>query len=290
MNLLYQLRKKSPPIRKGLSLLKQILRFSNRYFKKQENPYSVMANSFPKSGTHLLNQILEVFPNVKNYSSFIATTPSIRFRERSEKVIMRRINWIVPSEVISSHLYFKPIYLEKLREKKCIIYFIYRDLRDVAISEAFFLTYMHKWHKAHWYFRHQLHDDHSRILCAIRGIPPNEVSYEFPNIAKRFDPYRRWIDSKDVFAVKYEDLVSSKRNETLRDMINFFIGKSGLSINREELLNDILNNINPQKSVTFRQGGSGGWRKKFTQEHKDAMKEESGYLLIELGYEKDLNW
>jgi len=249
-----------------------------------------MANSFPKSGTHLLNQILEVFPNVKNYSSFIATTPSIRFRERSEKVLMRRINWIVPSEVVSSHLYFKPIYLEKLREKKCIIYFIYRDLRDVAISEAFFLTYMHKWHKAHWYFRHQLHDDHSRILCAIRGIPPNEVSYEFPNIAKRFDPYFRWVKCDDVFSVKYEDLMSSKRNKVLLKMIDFLEYKSGISVKKEDLLYDIQKSINPEKSVTFRKGGAGNWKKKFTLEHKKAMKEVAGNLLIELGYERNFDW
>jgi hypothetical protein len=40
----------------------------------------------------------------------------------------------------------------------------------------------------------------------------------------------------------------------------------------------------------MRKGVSGDWRGTFTERDKEVFKEEAGELLVELGYEKDLNW
>ena len=111
---LYQI--KNPLIRKSFSLLKQIPRFRRKYFgiNNNENEYAILANSFPKSGTHLLVQILESFPNIKNYNSFIATIPPIRFKERSQKTLLRRMSWIAPGEMVSAHLFYNNVYHEFL--------------------------------------------------------------------------------------------------------------------------------------------------------------------------------
>jgi hypothetical protein len=44
------------------------------------------------------------------------------------------------------------------------------------------------------------------------------------------------------------------------------------------------------KGWSFFKGKVGSWRDYFKEEHKAAVKEEVGDLLIELGYEKDYNW
>lgn len=49
-------------------------------------------------------------------------------------------------------------------------------------------------------------------------------------------------------------------------------------------------NVNPEKSPTYRKGQSGNWRQEFDEEVKERFKAVAGDLLIELGYEKDLNW
>src|SRR5581483_9665851 len=41
---------------------------------------------------------------------------------------------------------------------------------------------------------------------------------------------------------------------------------------------------------SFFRGKVGTWKEVFKEEHKIAVKEEIGDLLIELGYEKDLHW
>lgn len=40
----------------------------------------------------------------------------------------------------------------------------------------------------------------------------------------------------------------------------------------------------------FRKGITGDWKNYFSQEHKKAFKEAAGQLLIDLGYEKDMDW
>jgi hypothetical protein len=46
----------------------------------------------------------------------------------------------------------------------------------------------------------------------------------------------------------------------------------------------------PDRSKTFRKGKTGGWQKHFSAEHKALFKNYAGDLLIDLGYEKDLDW
>jgi hypothetical protein len=43
-------------------------------------------------------------------------------------------------------------------------------------------------------------------------------------------------------------------------------------------------------SPTFRKGTIGDWRNHFEPEHKTAFRELAGQALIELGYEKDMDW
>jgi len=215
--------------------------------------------------------------------------PSVRFILRNDKKILNRIKWIANYELVSSHLYFNQLYIELLK-KNCIIYFIYRDPRDVAISEAYYLTYMNHWHRAHHFFSKKLKNNFDRILFSITGIPKSEVTFDFPNIADRFKPYSGWISSPNAFSIRYEDLISPNREQFILAMIDFFVERTNININKDELLIKILHNINPQKSHTFRSGKSGSWKNEFSQKHIDVFKQIAGDLLIELGYEKDLDW
>jgi hypothetical protein len=40
----------------------------------------------------------------------------------------------------------------------------------------------------------------------------------------------------------------------------------------------------------LRKGIAGDWRNVFTEEDKRIFKREAGWLLVDLGYEKDVNW
>ncbi len=283
------LKKRNRYIRNSIKLINKVPRLIKRYTVSGSFSYSLIANSVPKSGTNLLNQVLEVFPRITNYGTFILTTPPLRYRQRSEKSLLAGLDAVAPYEVVSAHLYYNPVYLQKLRQRRCIMYFIYRDPRDVAVSEAHFLTYMHVWHRAHRYFK-RLENDHERIQTAVTGIPPGRTKFHYPNIRERFAPFLPWLKCPEVYAVRFEDLVGEKNVKILTGMIDFFSEKSGVQVNRDELLNKIKRNINPARSKTFRKGKALTWREEMSAGHRAAVKSIAGDLLIELGYEKDLDW
>jgi hypothetical protein len=45
-----------------------------------------------------------------------------------------------------------------------------------------------------------------------------------------------------------------------------------------------------RRSRTFRSGTAGGWRERFTPEHKRLFLDVAGDLLVQLGYERNDNW
>ena len=97
--------------------------------------HPVLVNSFPKSGTHLLQQIVKPFPGLANYNFFIASAPSrphvVRDHETQKKLILK----IIPGELVTGHLFYDEQYEQLLADREVIQFFIYRDLRDVIVSE-----------------------------------------------------------------------------------------------------------------------------------------------------------
>jgi hypothetical protein len=285
--------KKSGVFRKSSAFLKQIprllVRYSSAVSDYQSDP-PILANSFPKSGTHLLLQILEALPDTVNYGSFIASMPTITFRERSKSAHLRLIKNIVPGEVLPAHLFFSPIYQQELNNKNCVHYFIYRDLRDVAISDAYYLTYMNPYHRMHKYFSKKCKTMEERISTAILGVTEQDFPYDYPNIAKRFARYRGWLLCPEVLSIKYEELVSERRISVLRKMVEHYFNSSRKNFQFEEVLETAIENIDPFKSHTYRKGRVGGWRDAFTDLHRSQMKAVAGDLLVGLGFEEDFNW
>jgi len=288
--------KKTALYRKSIAFLMEFYRKLKKILVKPDEYVKyppILANSFPKSGTHLLLQIIEPFPKVRNYKKFIASMPTITFRERSKINTIKLINSILPGEIVAAHLFYDEDYHKVLIKLNVAHFFIYRDLRDVVVSEAFYLSKMNRWHRLHKYFK-SLSSIEDQIMFSIKGNSFLKTPYDYPNIAERFKRYAKWIRCQNVFSLKYEDLISEKKREVITNMIQFYLyrikdkRKEGYNLN--ELVQKSLENINPEKSHTFRRGERGNWKKFFTEEHKKAMKEVAGDLLIKLGFEKDLDW
>lgn len=249
----------------------------------------ILANSFPKSGTHLLIQILQVLPGVRDWGLFLASTPSFTFKKISPMGMGRKIRLLVPGELAGAHLFHSTELSAAIREKPVSHFFIYRDPRDVVISEAHYLTKMNRWHRLSKYFR-ALPNMEERISFSITGALEADFPYDYPDIAQRFELYKGWIDDPGVFALRYEDLMSDKREAVVEEVIRFFSNTCSLDYDQNTYVTKALDNINPAKSHTYRKGKAGGWRGVFTESQKDKFKQIAGDLLIELKYEQDKNW
>ena len=125
------------------------------------NGSKVLINSLPKSGTFLLRRALSLLPNfVSRWSihGLVADRPNLE----------REIEQIRRGQYASGHLYWSTGLTQLLDVNNIRTIFIMRDLRDVAVSLAFYLNRKTSGHQLYSYFA-SLESDDARIMAVIRG-------------------------------------------------------------------------------------------------------------------------
>jgi sulfotransferase 6B1 len=250
----------------------------------------IFGNSKPKSGSHLLLQILNGFAQIMPYryvdADPIRTIKKDGGRRTADDVLVDLR--AVPQGVIGWG------YLEATKENVSFLtqagrtnYFIYRDPRDVLVSQVFFATDMHEEHGMHAYYK-SLPDFDARLNVAITGIDRDGLY--MVSVKQRYEGVFQWLEQKNVMCIRFEDLINN-RDMTLNAMLDE-VEKTGYRIPtpRAQALAVLVEAIQPKKSHTFRSGKTGGWRQHFSEENKKLFKEVSGDLLIRLGYEKNNDW
>src|SRR4029450_3945058 len=151
---------------------------------------TLISISFPKSGTHLLDQIFLGFSKVAPFSrrlhSFYAEYEGESGRKRSPEQALAWLDSLRPGDIASASLFARDEVLERVCTPAFIPYFIFRDPRDVVVSHVFYVTDMEARHVHHDYYQ-ALPDFNARLNVSILGRTDPKV--EFLNIADRFDPY-----------------------------------------------------------------------------------------------------
>jgi hypothetical protein len=246
--------------------------------------------SFPKSGTHLLDQILLGFSKVAPFPtrlhSFYAEYEGESGLKRNPEQALAWLDSLRPLDVASAHIFARPDAVSRICTPAFIPYFIFRDPRDVAVSHVFYVTDMEARHVHHDYYA-SLPDFDARLKVSILGRP--DAGVEFPDIAERFAPYLGWLDHPEVLTIHFEGLIND-RAATLTRIMDRFLARVPLHTSRQLILDSLESSINPTKSPTFRSGKTGEWKKYFTLEHKRAFKDVAGDLLVKLGYENNNDW
>ena len=166
-------------------------------------------------------------------------------------------------------------------------YFIYRDPRDMLVSQVFFATDMHGEHGMHNYYN-SLPDFSARLRVAITGIDRDGL--KMVSVKQRYEGVFQWLEQKYVMCIRFENLIN-ERDVTLSAMLDE-VERTGYRIPtpREKALAVLAEAIQPAKSHTFRSGKTGGWKQYFTGEHKTLFKDVAGDLLVRLGYENNNDW
>ncbi len=247
--------------------------------------------SFPKSGTHLLDQVLLGFgafaPFSRRLHSFYAEYEGKSGQKRPPEAALRWLDGLRPLDVASAHLFARPQAVTRVCSPRFVPYFIYRDPRDVVVSHVFYVTELAPDHVHHRYYTESLQTFDERLRVSILGLP--DAAVEFPDIAARFAPYVGWLSRPEVLCLQFEAFIQQRRS-ALAQVADHFLQRVPLDVPRERLIDALEAAIQPRKSPTFRSGKTGEWRRYFTEGHKRLFKEVAGDLLIQLGYEKDNDW
>jgi hypothetical protein len=245
----------------------------------------VLLNSIPKSGTHMMLKALEVIPDLVDRGSFLASRPSLTYREVPNHVMGNKVHRILPGELVAGHIHHSPLIARNLEINNCIVVFIYRDPRDVVISESHYLATMNRWHRLHKAFS-SLPDDHSRYDLAINGFETNTNGLEYKNILERYQAFLPWLNQPGVIPVRYEDCLSDKIEMIIKTIFTHYQERStACMFNIDKLLDEACSGIRNKNTATFREGASGKWRSVLSAEQKDRINTLMSKELAEMGYD-----
>ena len=284
MALIQQIRR---ALRPGGKTAQAILRWKR--FSFHEAP-PIFGNSKPKSGSHLLLQILNGFTQIMPYQYVEADpirTIEKEGRRKTKEEILDELKRVPKGVIGWGYVEATTENVSFLTSAGRVNYFIYRDPRDLLVSQVFFATDMHEGHGMHDYYN-SLPDISARLKVAITGIDRDGI--RMVSVKERYEGVFQWLEQKNVLCLRFEDLINN-RNATLNAMLDE-VDKTGYKIPtpREKALENLIESIQPKKSHTFRAGKTGGWKTYFTEEHKTLFKDIAGDLVVRLRYEKSNDW
>lgn len=246
--------------------------------------------SVPKSGTHLLQQIINGIPGAshdmdqwdhKFFKDNFFWQQSVEHHHKLRLAQMKQGQYAI------GHVHYIPQYSDLLRQLGFKHIFLYRDPRDVLVSLSYYVA-------DHWK-NHPLHNDFNRteliakdrMRLLLTGVPN-----KLPSFMENMAPYYGWIHDPDCLKIRFEDLTASasSRETTIFKIAEYLWKGNTPPVPLDKMVQLAVQNIKPKESHTFRKGTTGQWRLEADDELKALTKKLIGALLVQTGYEKDLSW
>lgn len=279
----HHLLRKSSVLRKGSAFAFKPISKMQRQFSRRDDYLDgppVIVNSLPKSGTHLLLQVTRSLPGSMYRGNFIATAPSISLKRRSDETLSRLITNILPRETLGAHIYYSDQAVEAAKALNALHLFIYRDPRDVITSEAFYLAEMNRWHRMHKVFS-GLKSQDERLALALSGYDER-----YPECNARILPYAGWLKPQSgALAIRYEDISGAGQEAEIDRIVTAWQDKGGQTADSSALAAALKRAVAPEKSHTFREGGSGKWKRGLSDEKAREVTRTLQPSLTAFGYQ-----
>ena len=279
------------PLRRNLRPAGKTLQAMARWKRLSFNDAPpIFGNAKPKSGSHLLLQVLNGFTRIMPYRYVEAQpvrTIDRHGKRRTKEQVAAGLK-AIPGGVIGwGYVDATGENVEYLTSSGRANYFIYRDPRDLLVSQVFYATDMYEEHGMHEHYA-SLPDFAERLKVAITGIDRDGLY--MVSVKQRYEGVFQWLATKGVLCIRFEDLVD-QRDTTLNAMLDE-VEKTGYQIPtpRAKAIEVLSDAIQPKMSHTFRSGKTGGWKQHFSDEHKRLFKDVAGDLLVRLGYERTNDW
>lgn len=252
-----------------------------------------LMSSVPKSGTHLLHQILTGIPSIemditnaeKKFFFDVVKAKEQYFtdlyHDHSERLGLLKNNEFGLGHVRCTAQYAS--ILEKLNMKHI---FLHRDPRDVLVSLSYFVKDKWSEHPLFEMFQSPALTSKQRQLILINGTP------KWPDFSTYMSGFYEWLNNNRTFHVSYEELTGSEESQrkTLNKLVRYIWNGHEVPCSFDVMVSHMINNIDANRSATFRSGKIGEWEKEFDEDIKEAFKKNAGHLLVRFGYVQDNNW
>jgi len=228
----------------------------------------VLVNSVPKSGTTWLRTLVSSLPGYTNHR--------LEGRKASDPDGLLRVK---PGAVFHGHLMHSERVREIAQARGFAVFFIYRDVRDVIVSDYHHQRYLNPKRAPEWLGTMSFDQ-------AVRG----DVLGRWSSAVRRFMDVPNWIADPLASTVRYEDL----RADTLGEFTRL-LREQELEVARDDVRAAVERSSfeavsarrpgEEDRRSPFRKGLVGDWRNHFSAEaHAHLMKQVEGPL-IALGYD-----
>jgi hypothetical protein len=167
---------------------------------------SVVGNAMPKSGSHLIIQILQGLPHLGPFVN-PGFPPLNRSEDNcilSETQVLANIRGMRPGDIAYGYLPARPPFLESIAQAGRAAVFVYRDPRDLIVSHVFYATQINPRHGMHRYYTQILDSMEARINAAIQGV--TDPGNQLPGVRQRYLAYLGWLEQPEVLCLRCEDL------------------------------------------------------------------------------------
>jgi len=251
---------------------------------------AVLGNAMPKSGSHLIIQVLQGLTRLGPFVNpgFPPVNRSEDNRKLDDSEILRNLQRLQAGDIAYGYIQAHEPFVSLLTQPKYATIFVYRDPRDMLVSHVFYATQIHHGHGMHHYYTQRLQDMEQRLNAAIYGV--NEPDAQLAGVRQKYLDYLGWLETPAVLCVRFEDLILN-RQKAFRAILDYLQERGfELRVPQHQAFKVLEEAIVPKRSGTYRKAQPGNWREYFTEANKEAFKAVAGDLLIRLGYEKDNNW
>lgn len=250
----------------------------------------VIGNAMPKSGSHLLIQVLLGLTKIGPFvdPGIPPISRSVDNRNLPEDAVLSKLHHLKSGDIAYGYLHARGPYIAELTRSDIASFFIYRDPRDLIVSHVFYATQIHTRHGMHRYYTEKLSTMEQRINAAIQGVQTPDA--QLSPILTKYQNYLGWLDQKLVLPLRFEDLILDRRT-TIGRILDHLATRGFLpQPPRNQAIEALASAIAPRASGTFRRGQPGEWREHFTEGNRRIFKEATGDLLQRLGYEASSAW
>jgi len=252
-------------------------------FRKYKGIYKqniLFVAGLPKSGTTWLENMLASYPGFTPIMPYQVTKHEMNNKSSIEYEFPEGIFNPLQNGlfVMKMHSYGSKHNVNILKNNNINYCIVYRDLRDAAVSHCFYVRST-PWHPECQEYKNFDIKQCLKIFCS-----------------KRLDEWVGWIRSwrenrnkEYSIEITYEELI---RNTfiTFKKVAQHFDLNASNEIIQGIIKKNSFAILKKKDANFFRKGVSGDWKNHFDYEIKEVFKEKAGDLLIELGYEKDLDW
>lgn len=260
-------------------------------------------NGFPKSGLHLLELMISPVAVAMQGCRWLADHwlgtfqySSWSNRWQSMQEYLQKMSRLTAGHYYKGHSGHRREIDEWMQYAGIAHVFVYRDLRDVAVSQAHHILSCDdvRFHHPAPHAYKALGGFNEILSACIEGLGA------FPGVVDRWALYAPWLDCKWVLSLRYEDILENPE-AAARQMMEYGIERTlkpfGLNIRvSQQLFGKAIAEMvemggRTGLSPTYRKGQPGEWRERFTDAHRALFKEtDTAGWLVKLGYEDLEDW